>query len=33
MEEILKDIEYIEDIRQQAKVRHKLLDIKAVHLP
>ncbi len=27
MEKILKGIEFIEDIRQQAKVRHKLLDI------
>ena len=32
MEEILKDIEYIEDIRQQAKVRHKLLDIIVIVL-
>lgn len=32
MEEILKNIEFIEDIRQQAKVRHKLLDIVVIVL-
>jgi len=32
MEEILKSIEFIEDIRQQAKVRHKLLDIIVIVL-
>jgi len=32
MEEILKSIEFIEDIRQQAKVRHKLLDIVVIVL-
>ena len=32
MEEILKNIEFIEDIRQQAKVRHKLLDIIVIVL-
>lgn len=30
MEEIFKNIEFIEDIRQQAKVRHKLLNIIAL---
>ncbi len=32
MEEILKCIEFIEDIRQQAKVRHKLLDVVVIVL-
>ncbi len=32
MEEILRSIEFIEDIRQQAKVRHKLLDIVVIVL-
>ncbi len=32
MEEIIKSIEYIEDIRQQAKVRHKLLDVIVIVL-
>lgn len=32
MEEILKNIEFIEDIRQQAKVRHKFLDIVVIVL-
>ncbi len=32
MEEILRSIEFIEDIRQQAKVRHKLLDILVIVL-
>ena len=32
MEEILKSIEFIEDIRQQAKVRHKLLDVIVIVL-
>lgn len=32
MEEILKSIEFIEDIRQQAKVRHKLLDVVVIVL-
>ncbi len=32
MEEILRNIEFIEDIRQQAKVRHKLLDIVIIVL-
>lgn len=32
MEEILKSIEFIEDIRQQTKVRHKLLDIVVIVL-
>ncbi len=32
MEEILKSIGFIEDIRQQAKVRHKLLDVIVIVL-
>lgn len=32
MEEILKSIEFIEDIQQQAKVRHKLLDVVVIVL-
>lgn len=32
MEEILKSIEFIEDIRQHAKVRHKLLDVVVIVL-
>ena len=32
MEEILRSIEFIEAIRQQAKVRHKLLDIIVIVL-
>lgn len=32
MEEILRSIEFIEDIRQQTKVRHKLLDIVVIVL-
>lgn len=32
MEGILKNIEFIEDIRQQAKVRHKLLDVIVILL-
>ncbi len=32
MEEILKSIEFIEDMRQQAKVRHKFLDVIVIVL-